>query len=144
MQGKGITIFASEQHTLEYNPKVNKHLKETCNAVEWLKADTGRLISLDDAACEKIDLTSLTPISSIEDCTVGKNIEEIRDWSADNPNLERCANCILPKTYPFIEFNDDGICNYCQEYVEPQLFGQKELQEELKIFLQSHLEKIAS
>ena len=70
IQGKGITIFASERRTLELIPKANKVLKATCNNVEWLKADTGRLISLDDATCEKIDLTSLTPIKNAEDCGV--------------------------------------------------------------------------
>lgn len=32
------------------------------------------------------------------------------------PRLRRCAKCILPETMPFIRFNDDGICNYCQNY----------------------------
>ena len=31
-------------------------------------------------------------------------------------NLKRCSKCILPATMPYIEFNDDGICNYCLTY----------------------------
>lgn len=31
-------------------------------------------------------------------------------------NLKRCTKCILPETMPFIEFDDEGICNYCHNY----------------------------
>lgn len=31
-------------------------------------------------------------------------------------NLKRCSKCILPETMPYIEFNAQGICNYCQTY----------------------------
>lgn len=32
------------------------------------------------------------------------------------PNLERCTRCILPSTMPFIEFDKEGVCNYCRSY----------------------------
>ena len=32
------------------------------------------------------------------------------------PELQRCTKCILPETMPFIEFNNDGVCNYCLHY----------------------------
>ena len=31
-------------------------------------------------------------------------------------NLKRCSKCILPSTFPFIKFNDRGVCNYCENY----------------------------
>ena len=30
--------------------------------------------------------------------------------------LKRCKKCILPETYPFIEFDEKGVCNYCNNY----------------------------
>ncbi len=30
--------------------------------------------------------------------------------------LKRCTKCILPETTPFIEFDSDGICNFCHEH----------------------------
>ena len=30
--------------------------------------------------------------------------------------LKRCCKCILPETMPFIEFDAEGICNYCRNY----------------------------
>lgn len=32
------------------------------------------------------------------------------------PNLRRCTRCILPETMPFIEFDAEGVCNYCHAY----------------------------
>lgn len=31
-------------------------------------------------------------------------------------DLRRCTRCILPETMPFIEFDSDGVCNYCRTY----------------------------
>ena len=30
-----------------------------------------------------------------------------------NTDIPRCSCCILPKTYPEITFNNEGVCNYC-------------------------------
>ena len=30
--------------------------------------------------------------------------------------LKRCSKCILLETYPFITFDKNGVCNFCQEY----------------------------
>jgi len=32
------------------------------------------------------------------------------------PELKRCTRCILPETMPFIRFDHDGVCNYCNNY----------------------------
>lgn len=30
--------------------------------------------------------------------------------------LRRCTTCVLPETMPFISFDSNGVCNYCQHY----------------------------
>ena len=30
----------------------------------------------------------------------------------------RCLRCILPETIPYINFDENGVCNYCKEYDE--------------------------
>ena len=30
--------------------------------------------------------------------------------------LKRCTKCVLPETFPFIEFDSSGICNYCSSH----------------------------
>ena len=32
--------------------------------------------------------------------------------------MKICKNCIYDETIPYIEFNDDGVCNYCERDVE--------------------------
>ena len=31
-------------------------------------------------------------------------------------NLRRCKKCVLPETMPFIKFDENGVCNYCNNY----------------------------
>ncbi len=48
--------------------------------------------------------------------------------------LERCTKCVLPETFPYINFDDDGVCNYCREY-QPLVFkGEDELEKILQPF----------
>lgn len=35
----------------------------------------------------------------------------------DSTNLNRCKKCILPHTMPFINFDSEGVCNYCNNYI---------------------------
>lgn len=46
--------------------------------------------------------------------------------------LKRCIKCILPETMPFIEFDENGICNYCRGYKKREIKGRKALDKEIK------------
>ncbi len=41
--------------------------------------------------------------------------------------LKRCTKCILPETFPFIEFDVNGVCNYCRNYQRQKIRGENEL-----------------
>jgi len=41
--------------------------------------------------------------------------------------LKRCKKCILPETFPFISFDEDGVCNYCRNYKKIKLKGKDAL-----------------
>ncbi|CAN5396642.1 N/A [soil metagenome] len=43
--------------------------------------------------------------------------------------LKRCKKCILPETFPFIEFDTDGICNFCRNYKKIEYLGEKALED---------------
>jgi glutamine---fructose-6-phosphate transaminase (isomerizing) len=39
------------------------------------------------------------------------------EYPVDRINkLKRCCNCLLPETFPFINFDIRGVCNYCNNY----------------------------
>ena len=42
--------------------------------------------------------------------------------------LKRCKKCVLPETYPFIKFDEEGVCNYCKEYKSVKYKGEIALQ----------------
>jgi asparagine synthetase B (glutamine-hydrolysing) len=31
--------------------------------------------------------------------------------------MQRCTKCLLPDSFPFIHFDEEGVCNYCNNYV---------------------------
>ena len=37
------------------------------------------------------------------------NVERIRQ-------LRRCTKCLLPETFPYIDYHENGVCNYCRNY----------------------------
>jgi hypothetical protein len=48
--------------------------------------------------------------------------------------MRRCTKCILPETFPGIEFNEDGQCNYCSYYEPVKVFGEEALKKVLDRF----------
>ena len=61
-----------------------------------------------------------------------KNLEDKYEKDEQRrKSLKRCTKCILPETMPFIEFDGDGVCNFCRNYKAKKLFGQDKLEEEL-------------
>ena len=49
------------------------------------------------------------PKALTETALLEYNIEQIRA-------LRRCSKCLLPETFPFIEYDEQGVCNYCKNY----------------------------
>ncbi|MBW7869273.1 MAG: glucosamine 6-phosphate synthetase [Brumimicrobium sp.] len=46
-----------------------------------------------------------------------QNEREMLEFNLDRiSNQRRCTKCILPDTFPFIEFDEKGVCNYCRNY----------------------------
>ncbi len=46
-------------------------------------------------------------------------------------HLRRCKKCLLPETFPFIEFNIDGVCNYCLNYKQKNQINSLDVLKEL-------------
>jgi len=56
-----------------------------------------------------IDKFMTSPKANAEQKLLEYNIDKIL-------NLKRCTKCLLPETFPFIEFDEKGVCNYCKNY----------------------------
>ncbi|MEK9725251.1 MAG: hypothetical protein VW405_17450 [Rhodospirillaceae bacterium] len=57
--------------------------------------------------------------------------QTVVDLSSRVDEIKRCTQCILPETYPFIEFDADGVCQYCREYEPMPLHGHDALEDVL-------------
>ena len=45
-------------------------------------------------------------------------------WRA---NLKRCTKCLLPETFPFIEFDSQGVCSFCKAHKNYEPRGEQAL-----------------
>ena len=45
--------------------------------------------------------------------------------------MKKCTQCILPETFPKIEFDEDGVCNYCRDYEPVKVLGEEALEKAL-------------
>lgn len=96
--------FASEKHSL------NKlGLKNTQQI--WQKP-----ITLTIPICEKIEIKEIQKRTQNLIPSLGKCLQEEMLLEYHQPELKRCTRCILPETMPFIEFDSQGVCNYCHHY----------------------------
>ena len=75
------------------------------------------LVSLDIPYSNKSFVVNEYPIPR-EDLipSLGSIVAEEKLLHYKQHSLRRCTRCILPETMPFIQFNNDGVCNYCTNY----------------------------
>ena len=73
-------------------------------------------------------------IADIERKLLEYNIDRISKF-------KRCTKCLLPETFPFIEFDINGVCNICNNYVKK---NQPKPIEELKELVEPYRKKDGS
>ena len=52
--------------------------------------------------------------------------KEINKRTNSISKLKRCSKCVLPETFPFISFDNIGVCNYCNNYTKLIFKGKNE------------------
>jgi glucosamine--fructose-6-phosphate aminotransferase (isomerizing) len=115
--------------------------------IRQVKTNTGYLIRLDDFSVNplvsddagskpssgkiepyKIDVqdikSKIKQIHSVVDIeSIGRRPEAETERKMLQNNLKaivelkRCSKCLLPETFPFIEYDEKGVCNYCNNYI---------------------------
>ena len=48
--------------------------------------------------------------------------------------IRRCSKCLLSETTPYIEFDAEGVCNYCRDYARTSVKGEGELEKLIEPF----------
>lgn len=132
---RGTLTFASERYILKTALD-----KRSANAeIHWLKAGNGLEVDLNTLDASHFPLhetaTDLGNVRHVPPAS-GFGCHEIHVGTPAKPalvthladdklirydearigKLKRCSNCILPETFPFIAFDEAGVCNYCRSY----------------------------
>lgn len=52
------------------------------------------------------------------DSIIANKERKLLEFNIDRINLlKRCSKCLLPETFPFITYDEKGVCNYCHNYI---------------------------
>ncbi len=83
------------------------------------------VISPCNNTCEIVEISNDKPLNEIyinkslrhETVKVSAVVAEHINNCVSRINvLKRCNRCLLPETFPFIEYNNEGTCNYCRNH----------------------------
>lgn len=132
-KNKKIFIYSSEKFILKsFLNKSNFLNKNTSpNLEDNIIQVKNNLIIFDNNNNEIININNKFSVEKINlNFAKYKNLDIITNEQenlARFNSLQRCKKCVLPETYPFIKFDNHGICNYCNNY-KPQIFlGEEKL-----------------
>ena len=101
----GDLFFASEAETLRKLNCQNIDVVDGCRVLDVAVSDE-QIVETDITTRER----ELVPSLNVDSPDADILVDEM-------PDLRRCKRCVLPHTFPYISFDTDGVCNYCNNYV---------------------------
>ena len=126
-----IFIFASEFDILKNLQKKNtilvgeiKQLKPN----EYLEVTSSSLLKFAASTLKQTETLYPSYLKSKE-ISIAARVPEFVHF------LKRCSKCILPETFPFIQFDQDGICNYCHDHENWKPKGVEALKKDIQPYL---------
>jgi glutamine---fructose-6-phosphate transaminase (isomerizing) len=143
----GVGMFGSEKYILEQAlPVLDSLLKAETATIQQVKPECLLAISLTNGSASILvpgslfskqqitgkqrkirHLSEPTSQSQGRKITVNNIYSDIeRHMQHDAKNiaeLKRCTKCVLPETFPFIEYDTEGVCQFCRQYRRPALRG---------------------
>lgn len=74
-------------------------------------------ISIENIGNNKEQLSAIVDIASISVNPKANYERKLLEYNIDRiSKLRRCKKCVLPEIFPFIEFDEEGVCNICRNY----------------------------
>ena len=98
-------VFASEDQPLRQIGCVSIEQVRDCLCLEVPQQDDA--VTVKNLSTRATDL-----IPALASASQEASLLEYQDVG-----LRRCTKCVLPETMPFIQFDAQGVCNYCRNYV---------------------------
>jgi asparagine synthetase B (glutamine-hydrolysing) len=143
-------VFASERYILEAFQRT-KGLDWPAGSIQQIPAEDALVIELGALRIHRVDLRS----TCSEEISIPGRRRELRDETPADAReaafnsapavqrgnfscfeidpapiraLKRCKRCILPETVPFIEFDANGLCNFCNSHTPQRYQGRQALE----------------
>jgi asparagine synthetase B (glutamine-hydrolysing) len=122
-----VIAFASERFILQ-RVLDDKELSGKLGGVrlEQIRAGHALAVSLDGLQRRAFSLAPDRDEPPFGESPNGHHVS-IVDHSSHADRLRRCTKCILPETFPFVGFDEHGVCAYCREWKSIQPKGVEEL-----------------
>jgi len=96
--------------------------------VRQIKPFSGVAVGLDDLKGEAFEFGGEERPTVHVSSGIAKIIDHSNRAEERRRSLVRCSRCILPETFPFIEFDDAGVCNYCHDHIPYKPLGRDALE----------------
>jgi glucosamine--fructose-6-phosphate aminotransferase (isomerizing) len=119
----GVVVFASERFILQ---KMLDERSVSGGTIEQLPAGRGMVLQLQDLARHTFSLAGEPAPPSVPPASTHGRVP-IVNHSSNAGSLRRCTRCILPETYPFVAFDNDGVCFYCRTWKKIEVTGEEAL-----------------
>ena len=76
-------------------------------------------INVETIQSDRIQLPAIVDMSAINTYPNSHYERKLLEFNIDRiSRLKRCTKCLLPETFPFIKFDDNGVCNICNNYIQ--------------------------
>ena len=117
----GLFVFSSENKILQdYLKKRGKS-----GEVHHLLPGFGGSLNLEN---HQFHLFKFDDVSKEKTSSVTKVDRKIVNRYPSPTSMRYCKRCILPESYPFLTFNEEGVCSQCQKYENQKFKGKEELE----------------
>ncbi|CAJ47689.1 LPS biosynthesis protein [Bordetella avium] len=131
---QGVFVFVSEYVIAK---RIREEMKEHIEFGDPQPVRAGQAMTIRIESAQPGPLFSLglpyspaetaAPILAAPAPVLRKVVSNVEEQQRRYAGLRRCSKCVLPETMPFIEFDEQGVCNYCNNYKPAKLKGRKEL-----------------
>ena len=127
-----LNNFFFNKYFFHQFPKVNSLHKYSCVPK----------INIFSEKADKIQMSTVLDLNKIHLSEDAIEDQKLLIYPKDKiKRLIRCSKCILPETFPFIEYDSDGVCNYCNNYNKK---NKKKSLKELQLLVEPYRSKDGS
>jgi hypothetical protein len=110
--GQALVAFASERFILQ--KVIESGAIGTAHRLEQIKANHAVVLDLKTMKRHEFSLdgetSTATPVNGFTAPVA------IVNRTSTTESLRRCTRCVLPHTYPYVDFDDHGVCRYCRTW----------------------------